>query len=774
MSRNTKWIATIACAGIAVASLFVVAVVDKAPARPLVLHSVTRPIFFGPHENSVTALAFSPDGTMLATGAQDGLLRIWDAQSGRLKSLHGDDAVRGIDGIAISPDGRAVAVVGGLLGRDGVIWDLASDRIAQEFDQPAGAVDAATSPNTPPMIYEGRTIVFQVIHAVAFSPDGSVVATGGDDVILRDVQSGKVTTNLPCRGQEVTALAFFADGKTLATAGNDKQVRLWSIPDGELKETLDGATQPLTSIGISSDGTRIAATGSGKSSWLDSASMGALWVWDRPDGPVRQIEMGSVDVRQVAFVAPEMVVLAAGRDLLSIDLQGNQAAPPRKLRSFGRDVLSVAASPDGRLVACGGADRIVDIVQLETGALVHRLPGFTDRISAVATSADGAHFATASIDFRISGRLPGEPPTFAARYERDFSASASQLQPSQVRIWSARDGRLNALLPLPACQVTAIDFVPDSSLLAVAGWTPEKGGMLSLWDVNRQTLKREFGVGAAEVLSIAVSSDGSMLASGGADGSADLWDAQTGAKIRSHAHDQPVEAVAISADGKILATGDADRTVRLFDASNGAIVRTINGRSRLKSLDFSPDGKFLAAGTCVPGIELWDLRPGGPSRTLKAPGDDEYEEIRQGFVAFSPDSRFVVFGGRGKNIAVFDLATGTQHCELEGHFHPAAAAAFLPDGRLVSGGEERTIRLWNPDLGKLLATWIAMPADDQQNWADEWLGFNSERFMGSTPLNRLAGWRSARHANGGPENAGRHNRVDSLFQAESTGARPKD
>src|SRR5262249_24747408 len=152
-----------------------------------------------------------------------------------------------------------------------------------------------------------------------------------------------------------------------------------------------------------------------------------------------------------------------------------------------------------------------------------------------------------------------------------------------------------------------------------------------------------------------------------------------------------------------LAVGDSSRAVRLFDAS-GTVARTLKSRSQVMSLRFSPDGNLLAAGTSDPGLELWDLRRDADSRTLKASGD--HFDKMPGWVLFSPDGRFVLTNGHGKDIAVFDPATAKLVTELRAHIHPATAAAFLPDGRLLSGGGERALRLWDVNRRQLLATWI--------------------------------------------------------------------
>jgi WD40 repeat protein len=178
--------------------------------------------------------------------------------------------------------------------------------------------------------------------------------------------------------------------------------------------------------------------------------------------------------------------------------------------------------------------------------------------------------------------------------------------------------------------------------------------------------------------------------------------------------------------------------VRVYHASTAKLVQTLQCHSYVESLDFSPDGAHLAAGTRHPGMEMWDLRT-GKSRILKADGD--HFETMPGFVEFSPDGRFVVCGGHGKDIAVFDVAEAELHCELSGHFHAASAVAFLPNGRLISGGEERTIRLWNTDPGQLLVTWVAVPGNDEQGWAPEWIGYRpSGEFVGTAGGKRLVGW----------------------------------
>jgi WD40 repeat protein len=324
---------------------------------------------------------------------------------------------------------------------------------------------------------------------------------------------------------------------------------------------------------------------------------------------------------------------------------------------------------------------------------------------------------------------------------------------------------LDSKLPLPLCQVTAIELIPRSDQLAVAGWVAGKGGMLSMWDLKDGKFVRELATPGAEVLAIAVSAEGRALASGDVDGNLDIWDLKSGAKSRSEKQEHAIEAVTFSTDGKLLAVGDGNRTARLMDAASGQVTRTLHSRSYIESLDFSPDGNTLAAGTRDPGLELWDLRTDAASRTLVATGD--HFDAMAGFVAFSPDGRFVTCGGHGKDIAVFDAASGTLFKELRGHAHPVTRVAFLPDGRLVSGGEEQMVKMWDPAAGTCLASWVVVPADAKQHWDDQWVGVDSSgNFVSSTNLDRLVGWQTAGEFLMGAESPGRRQRVERLFQAE--------
>src|SRR5262249_4051478 len=143
---------------------------------------------------------------------------------------------------------------------------------------------------------------------------------------------------------------------------------------------------------------------------------------------------------------------------------------------------------------------------------------------------------------------------------------------------------------------------------------------------------------------------------------------------------------AFSPDGKLIATAASDHQLRLWDATSHQQLHASQRYKYIESLAFSPDGKLLALGMREPVVVLWNVAERNIHRLLRGPGD--FVAKMPGFAAFSPDGRYLAAGGSGKAIAIWDVAQSQLRDEMKGHLHVATCAAFLPDGRLVSGGED--------------------------------------------------------------------------------------
>ncbi|MFI5380761.1 MAG: hypothetical protein ACHRHE_15790, partial [Tepidisphaerales bacterium] len=203
---------------------------------------------------------------------------------------------------------------------------------------------------------------------------------------------------------------------------------------------------------------------------------------------------------------------------------------------------------------------------------------------------------------------------------------------------------------------------------------------------------------ANRVTSVAVSPDGSRILSGSSDALLKLWDVATGREIRTFkGHTGSVLSVAFSPDGRTALSGSADKTLILWDVETANQVRPFVGhRDRARAV-ISPDGRLALSGSDDRTLKLWDIGSGKEVLTFKGPGHAGKVEC----VVISPDGRTALSGSDDKTIKLWDMATGTEMRTFAGHTAVIRSVAFAPDGRtFLSGGDDCTIRLWDVAAAK--------------------------------------------------------------------------
>jgi eukaryotic-like serine/threonine-protein kinase len=208
------------------------------------------------------------------------------------------------------------------------------------------------------------------------------------------------------------------------------------------------------------------------------------------------------------------------------------------------------------------------------------------------------------------------------------------------------------------------------------------------------------------VKSVAVSPDGQVIISGSADGTIKVWEARTGALTQTlEESGNEVVSVAFSADGKLLAVGlsgsGGQGAAIILDSSSGKLgeVRQKLTENNINTVAISPDGTTLAIGNISGTLKLWEIASGSVKQTL------EGQDVQTRSVAFSPDGKSVVGGGYGNTVKIWDAETGALRRTLSGHTSEILAVAFSPDGKTVASGSfDYTARLWDSETGALKRT----------------------------------------------------------------------
>ena len=492
------------------------------------------------------SLAFAPDRKSLAAFGNDRKIRLWNLETLKIITNFPASSESGSykGAVAFSPDGKWLA--------------------AGETDGRIRFFDLITQSEKSRFVAHAEGIT-----ALAFSPDGTLVASGSGyadgSVKLWQVPTGEPAGTLLGHNAWIPGLAFAPDGKTLASASSDQTIRLWDVAKREHIATLRGHLNEVHAVAYSPDGKRL----------VSGSKDGDVMLWDtsakRSDLTYRFVP---TNVRDVTFLRDSKTIVTSSRDGSVALWDAGSAVEREKIGGLGTNNIGIVTSPDGRLLAVGDRGRKVKVWDLAASKETTNFVAHSGAVSWLAFLEGGKVLLTADSTSEIKRWEVGS--------WRELSS------------WKMDSG------------VSAVDVSSDERFLAAA----HGNGTVKVWDAKTGDELAAFDAHPASIPSVTFTPDARLFVTGGEDGAAKLWDTATWKELAAlRGTLLGVHAVAVSRDGQRLVTGsNAREAVKIWDLSTRQEVLNLEGQgSQFSQAEFSHDGNTLVAVNIDGWAHFWHV-----------------------------------------------------------------------------------------------------------------------------------------------------------------------
>jgi WD40 repeat protein len=559
------------------------------------------------------------------------------------------------------------------------------------------------------------------VTAVATSGNDKWLATSSDDHTARiwDLLSGKQLCCLTDdTGTGIQGMVMSDDAKWLVTASGLGQILLWDAATGKKVHSFpsnrDVMPSIVSSIALSKDGKTL-VTGSNDN---------AVCIWDTETGKLRRRLLGhSAPIESVALSANNKWLATGSRDHTAKLWEIASGGEVTAFIGHSDVVHHIAMTDDGKRLITGSLDNTVRLWDTITGKETRRLD--TGPIGGFVVSRDGNRVITGDSKYGACmwDCVTEKQVTCFARTALSVGSIAMSDQKAiaikdywegDVHIWDASRGAQILNLPGVLCTSVALAGNGSSLVLGRLNGYSHYAGILTGHAV-------EHGASLNRVDCVALSLDGKMLATGGHDKSASLWELSRNKMVKTlNGHSDTVSALAFTDDGLSLVSGSVDKTAKLWRLADGCEVRSFNGHEApVKSVSISSDGKWLATSGDDNTVRIWEMSSGKEVHCLS--------QLNVLSIAMTGDGVLLAVGMANGSVAVYDVRNGKKLKDLKGHSGRVFAVVFGKGGKyLWTGSFDATTRVWDVAMGKELCkiinfedgTWAVCDDDGRYDSSD--------------------------------------------------------
>lgn len=671
----------------------------------------------------ITCISFSNDSHHLASGSRDGVVKLWEVDTGRcVKRFEGHTDC--IQSISFSPDGQFIA--------------SGSAGYNEKSDLKIWTINTGTS-----RTFEGKRLGSLSACHVSFSPDGQLLAEANPYCIRLWNMATRISQGKICKGLK-SNISFSHGGQIIAIGCNSTRaspvpIKLFDVKTGAELNALKGHTSFINSISFHP----------AKPLLVSASHDGTVKLWDTATGVCLKTLLSSVTSVNFSPDGKRVVFGNSDKSVRFWDL-GNLTYKQQMLEGFITCSTSINCS-DGIHVAMGKANNTVQLWNATWGGCIKTLNGHTDPIQSLNFSPNGQRIASGNHknrEVKLWDVSTGEClKTLNSPVDDVIFNSSEQLVTlgrctvAEVSFWDVRDdiplsvnswgaaedpsywkvGGSGALSQIWEWHTETVDQIcvsPDEEFFASYDKTY---GRITLWEVATDNFPRMlegqiYGMKSFCFSPSYYSPDRQLLAAVGVD-QIRLWDVKTGSVVKEIKSSVPIFCIGFSTyslrykkplaleskNGEVelreepfLAVGDGEGRLKLWSAITGTSLMKLKSYDYyINSISISTQKPLIASTGGKPTIKVWDINQRECIMTLEAP-------CIQNYVSFNSYGSRLVSGGNSGGILLWNITTGTRLKTLVNSGDQVLSVIFSPDEQLIASATAKSVKLFDTTTGECL------------------------------------------------------------------------